>query len=76
MFVHEQLTRQVCCVSLSGMNEENGADSTLGEDSDSAKAYKAGGIIPPTKEKKKPFFKKVTTFLKNFILTRKNIRHR
>ncbi|XP_056011246.1 voltage-dependent L-type calcium channel subunit beta-1-like isoform X6 [Ostrea edulis] len=41
-----------------GMNEENGADSTLGEDSDSAKAYKAGGIIPPTKEKKKPFFKK------------------
>lgn len=41
-----------------GMTEENGADSTVGEDSDSTKAYKAGGIIPPTKEKKKPFFKK------------------
>ncbi|XP_061184014.1 voltage-dependent L-type calcium channel subunit beta-1-like isoform X6 [Saccostrea echinata] len=41
-----------------GMTEENGADSTMGEDSDSTKAYKAGGIIPPTKEKKKPFFKK------------------
>lgn len=41
------------------MNDENGADSTVGEDSDSTKAYKSGGIIPPAKEKKKPFFKKV-----------------
>lgn len=41
-----------------GMNDENGADSTVGEDSDSTKAYKSGGIIPPAKEKKKPFFKK------------------
>lgn len=43
------------------MNDENGADSTVGEDSDSTKAYKSGGIIPPAKEKKKPFFKKVNT---------------
>lgn len=43
------------------MNDENGADSTVGEDSDSTKAYKSGGIIPPAKEKKKPFFKKVGT---------------
>ena len=41
------------------MNDENVADSTVGEDSDSTKAYKSGGIIPPAKEKKKPFFKKV-----------------
>lgn len=41
------------------MNDENGVDSIVGEDSDSIKVYKLGGIIFLVKEKKKLFFKKV-----------------
>ena len=42
--------------------DQNGIDSNMGEDSDSlgnSKTSKAS-ITPPTKEKRKPFFKKVS----------------
>jgi len=43
---------------------ENGLESTMGEDSDSVGNSKAGktSVTPPAKEKKKPFFKKVSIF--------------
>lgn len=44
---------------------QNGVDSNVGEDSDSlgnSKSSKAS-ITPPAKEKRKPFFKKVSIFV-------------
>lgn len=49
--------------------EHNGVDSNVGEDSDSLSNVRTSkpNITPPTKEKRKPFFKKVRFYFK-FIL--------
>ena len=50
------------CRSSGGEIEQNGVDSNLGEDSNSLGNSKTSktSILPPTKEKRKPFFKKVS----------------
>ena len=50
------------CLSPGGEIDQNGVDSNLGEDSDSLGNSKTSktSILPPTKEKRKPFFKKVS----------------
>lgn len=50
--------------------DHNGVDSNVGEDSDSLGNVRTSkpNITPPTKEKRKPFFKKVTNFLLMFVL--------
>ena len=50
------------CLCCAGIEEnQNGVDSNVGEDSDSLGNSKSSktSITPPTKEKRKPFFKKV-----------------
>ena len=46
---------------LGNETDQNGIDSNLGDDSDSLGNSKTSksSILPPTKEKRKPFFKKV-----------------
>lgn len=46
------------------VSDQNGLDSNLGEDSDSLGNSRTSktSITPPAKEKRKPFFKKVTFF--------------
>ncbi|XP_071103474.1 voltage-dependent L-type calcium channel subunit beta-1-like isoform X2 [Haliotis cracherodii] len=41
-----------------GLEDQNGLDSNLGEDSDSLGKTSKANITPPAKEKRKPFFKK------------------
>ena len=53
------------CLSSGGEIDQNGVDSNLGEDSDSLGNSKTSktSILPPTKEKRKPFFKKVSSMI-------------
>ena len=53
----------LCVCVCAGIEEnQNGMDSNVGEDSDSLGNSKSSktSITPPTKEKRKPFFKKVS----------------
>jgi hypothetical protein len=50
------------CCAVGIEENQNGVDSNVGEDSDSLGNSKSSktSITPPTKEKRKPFFKKVS----------------